>query len=357
MPHTPSSHTSIEKFPFGHTPDGPAERFVLSQKDGLEVHITNYGGIITSLLAPDRHGRLGETVLGFDRIGDYLRPHPYLGALVGRYANRIAHGRFRLDGREYRLATNLPPHHLHGGTRGFDKRLWQAEAGTIDGWPALRLRYTSPDGEEGYPGTVQVEVHYTLGPDTSLRIRYRATTDAPTPFNLTQHTYFQLDYGLAADVLEQRLSLAASHYTPTDETLIPLGTLAPVGGTPFDFRESAPLGPRVRSDHPAICLARGLDHNFVLDKAEGALARAARLEAPRSGRVLEVYTTQPGMQVYTANHLDGTLSRNGIAFGPYGAICLETQHFPDSPNQPAFPDAILRPGQVYAHETVWQFSV
>jgi aldose 1-epimerase len=350
--------SSIERAPFGTLPSGEAvERFTLRSGE-MEVGVSEYGGAILSLRVPDRDGRMADVVLGFDRLDDYVADQKYFGALIGRYANRIAGARFSLDGREYLLPVNNGANHLHGGPNGFHKVVWAAEPFTEDGGTGIRLVYDSPDGEEGYPGTLRVEVVYRLAGDGALEIGYAARTDRPTPVNLTQHTYFNLTGDPSRDVVEHELQLDAGRITPVDEGLIPTGELAPVDGTPFDFRTPVAIGARIGAPDPRLRQAGGYDHNFVLSHPEGVLGRAARVREPRSGRVLEVHTTEPGLQLYSGNYLDGTaVGKGGVAYAWRSGLCLEPQHFPDSPNQPAFPGTILRPGERYASRTVWRFGV
>jgi aldose 1-epimerase len=338
------------KFSFGKLPDGTVvDLYALTNAKGLLAKVTNYGTIITELHVPDRQGRLGDVVLGFDKFAPYLKEHPFFGATVGRVANRIAQGRFTLDGKTYSLAVNNGPNHLHGGLKGFDKVLWQAEplAGA-----AVRFSYTSPDGEEGYPGTLAVTVTMTVTDANELRVDYAATTDKPTPVNLTNHSFFNL--AGAESALGHELMIAADHYTPTNSALIPTGEIKPVKGTPLDFTTPQPIGARFAQLHNDPI---GYDTNYVLNSGGKGLALAARVCEPGSGRVMEVHTTQPGVQLYTANYLDGSLTgKRGMAYQQHSALCLETQHFPDSVNQPAFPSVILRPGQTYRHTTVYKFS-
>jgi len=354
------SQRSVVRSAFGSMPDGrPVERFVFGNAHGLEVSAITYGGIITSLRVPDRDGRMGDVVLGFDSLEPYLAGTPYFGAIIGRYGNRIAGGRFELDGTTYQLATNNGANHLHGGNVGFDKVLWAGEPFQSDSAVGVVFTYTSVDGEEGYPGTLDVRVTYTLTDDDHLVFDYRATTDAPTPVNLTQHSYFNLAGEGSGTVLDHELFVAASAYTPVDEGLIPTGEIAPVEGTPFDFRERTAIGARIDVDDPQIARGPGYDHNFVLDTAgDGFLSLAARVVEPTSGRTMEILTDQPGLQFYAGNFLDGTLvGKSGRPYVHRGGFCLETQHFPDSPNQPAFPPTILRPGEEYRTRTVYAFGV
>jgi aldose 1-epimerase len=355
-----SMTSSFSRAPFGRTPGGQAvELFTLTNRHGLELRATNYGGVIVSLRTPDRTGQLGDIVLGLTDLDGYLRGTPYFGALIGRYGNRIARGRFSLDGRTYRLAINDGPNHLHGGVTGFDRRVWAAEPVATDSGAAVAFAYTSPDGEEGYPGTLRVRVTYTLTDADELIVEYHATTDRPTPVNLTQHAYFNLAGEGAPDVLGHLLTINADSFTPVDSTLIPTSVVAPVAGTPFDFRTAAPIGARIGQDHPQLIMGRGYDHNFVLNRSEGAgPVHAARVEEPASGRTLDVYTTEPGLQFYSGNFLDGTITgKAGHAYRHRSGFCLETQHYPDSPNQPRFPSTILRPGEEYRSRTIYAFGV
>jgi aldose 1-epimerase len=341
----------ITRAPFGRLPDGrAASLFTLTSARGARATITDFGGAVTTLLVPGRDGVYGNVVLGWATLAPYLAEGPYLGALIGRYGNRIAAGRFTLDGRAYQLAVNNGANHLHGGARGFDKVLWDAR---IDG-RILVLHYVSADGEQGYPGTLDVTVEYELvdtsADATELVLRVRATTDRATPVNITQHSYFNL--AGQGDILGHELTLHAEAFTPIDEGLIPLGTRVPVAGTPFDFRSPRPVGERIGLPDKQLRHGAGYDHNFILDRPDGAgLALAARVCEATSGRVLELFTREPGVQFYSGNFLDGTLG-----FGHRGGFCLEPQHFPDSPNQPGFPDTILRPGAVYTTESRWRFS-
>jgi aldose 1-epimerase len=339
-----------QKSSFGKLPDGTAvDLYTLTNANGLIAKITNYGTIIAELHVPDRKGKLGDVVLGFDNLAQYLKGHPCFGCTVGRVANRIAKGRFTLDGKTYSLAINNGPNHLHGGLKGFDKKLWKAEA---QSGAAVKFAYISPDGEEGYPGTLDVAVTMTLTDANELRLDYRATTDRATPVNLTNHSYFNLaGHG---DVLRHELMIAANNYTPSDSTLIPTGEIKPVKGTPMDFTWPQPIGARFPQLHT---VPLGYDHNFVLNGGGKRLALAARVYEPESGRVMEVHTTEPGVQLYTANGLDGSLTgKNGVVYRQHGGFCLEVQHFPDSVNQPAFPSVILRPDQIYRQTTVFKFS-
>jgi aldose 1-epimerase len=306
----------------------------------------------------DRDGQLDDVVLGYPTLDGYLEASPYFGSIVGRYGNRIAGGRFTLDGKTYRLATNDGPNHLHGGLRGFDKVVWDAEPSETDSTATVALTYTSPAGEEGYPGTLRARVAYTLTASSELLVEYQATTDAPTPVNLTQHSYFNLAGAGRGDILGHELTIAADRYTPVDATLIPTGELAPVAGTPFDFRTPNPIGARIAQDDEQLRRGRGYDHNFVLTREGTGLASAARVVDRTTGRTLEISTTEPGIQFYSGNFLDGTITgKDGRVYGHRAGFCLETQHFPDSPNQPTFPSTILGPGEEYRSTTVFAFGV
>jgi aldose 1-epimerase len=325
--------------------------FTMKNKNGVEVKITNYGGIVTSIIVPDKNGSFDDIALGFNRLEPYLAGHPYFGCIVGRYANRIDKGQFTLDGRTYRLATNNGPNHLHGGEEGFDKKVWDADdAAGLDS-VAVILNYLSPDGEEGYPGNMQVTVVYTLTNENELIIDYEATSDKATPVNITHHSYFNLAGEGSGDIYDHRLMIDADRYTVVDANLIPTGELRPVEGTPMDFREPHNIGERIN------LVEGGYDHNYVLNN-DGSFALAARVEEPLSGRVMEVFTSEPGMQFYSGNFLDGSITgKSGKKYYQRYGFCLETQHFPDSPNQPGFPNTILRPGETYQYRTVYKFSV
>jgi aldose 1-epimerase len=346
--------------PYGHLPDGRAvTRFTLSNRNGTSVEILDYGGIVTSLRVADRDGRHDNVVLGCGSLEDYCADRAFFGALIGRYANRIAHGGFSLDGTHYRLACNDPPHALHGGPQGYNRALWRAEAVEHADGPVLALHHVSPDGDAGYPGTLTIEVHYALGADDALRIDYTAATDRPTIVNLTNHSYFNLAGEGSGDVYGHELMIAADAFTPVDATLIPSGEIGPVAGTPFDFRDATPIGKNIRAGDEQIFRGRGFDHNFVLrPAAAGALRPAAWVRDPRTGRVLEVSTTEPGLQLYSGNFLDGTRPGTaGRAYRQGDGLCLETQHFPDSPHRSEFPDTVLRPGQTFRSTTVYRFRI
>lgn len=351
---------SVTRAPFGTLPDGtPIEVFTLTNAHGIVVRAITYGGIIVSLHAPDRDGRLDDIVLGYDTVDGYVKDNsPYFGAIIGRFGNRIAKGTFTLDGQTYTLATNNGPNHLHGGLKGFDKVVWTGESASTDRGPSVTFSRTSPDGEEGYPGALTARVTYTLTDRDELIVDYHATTDKPTIVNLTQHSYFNLAGQGARDILAHELQIDADRYTPVDATLIPTGELAPVEGTPFDFRQPTAIGARIDADHPQIKAGLGYDHNFVLNRSGDGLEVAARVVEPTTGRTLEVATTEPGLQFYSGNFLDGSITGKAdrVYRHRYG-FCLETQHFPDSPNQPAFPPVVLRPGEEYRTQTVFTFGV
>lgn len=352
---------SVTSQPYGTTADGQdVEEFILTNANGVEVRIISYGGTITSVLVPDRDGNMENINLGFNNLADYETKSPYFGCITGRYANRIANARFTLDGTEYELAANNGVNSLHGGVNGFDNQVW---AGTIvegDGEVGVSFNRVSPDGEEGFPGNLDVTVVYTLTNDNELRMNYTATTDAPTVVNLTNHAYWNLLGEGQGTIYDHLLWVDADRYTPVDETLIPTGELAPVEGTPFDFRIPMPLGPGQRSSFDQIVIGRGYDHNFVLNRDDGDTSQmlAARMYEPTSGRYLEVWTDQPGLQFYAGNFLDGTLvGASGNIYRQSDAFALETQHFPDSPNQLDFPTTELRPGETYQTETTYRFGV
>jgi aldose 1-epimerase len=351
---------SIARAPFGRMPDGKTvELFTLTNAHGVEVRATNYGGIIVSLKTPDRDGQLGDIVLGYDSLGGYLKESPYFGALIGRFANRIARGRFTLDGTTYRLAINNGPNSLHGGHKGFDKVVWNAQPFQNDSGVGVVFTYTSPNGEEGYPGTLRSRVTYTLTDNDQLVVDYHATTDKATPVNLTQHTYWNLTGGARRDILDHQLTINADSMTPVDSTLIPTGKITPVANTPFDFRTPHAIGERINHNDQQLKYGGGYDHNFVLNRrGVTGLVQAARVSEPTSGRTLEISTTELGLQFYSGNFLTGTITgKSGRIYQHRYAIVLETQHYPDSPNHPNFPSTILRPGQEYNSRTVFSFGV
>lgn len=357
-----AAEVTVPSRSFGRLADGREARlFTLENGRGLVAEVTDFGGIIVRLLVPDRAGRAADVVLGVDSAGEFEAKAAGFNSVIGRYANRIAGGRFTLDGKTYQLETNSSsggvPVHIHGGRQGFNRRLWTATPTAREGLPAVRLSLTSPDGDQGYPGNLQVEVLYSVTADGALRLDYTATTDRPTPLNLTNHAYFNLKGEGEGDILDHELTLRAARYTPVTPALIPTGELAPVAGTPFDFTRPRRIGERIAADHPQMAIGRGYDHNFVLDHRGDAPGLAALVHEPASGRVLEVLTTEPGVQLFTANHFAGRLvGKSGRAYPRYGGFCLETQHYPDSPNQPAFPSTILRPGQTFRSTTLFRFS-
>jgi aldose 1-epimerase len=350
---TDSSKTGIAEKPFGNYNGATVTEYTLANSSGMQVSILNYGGTVTKLIVPDKDRNMGDVVLGFDSFDGYMQKNdPYFGSLVGRYANRIANAKFILDGKTYILAANNNGNSLHGGNKGFDKVLWTAEKLNDS---SLKLTYQSKDGEEGYPGNLNAQVIYTLGSDNSLKLDYSATTDKPTPVNLTNHCYFNLSAGKDSTILNHQLMLNADKYTPVNDVLIPTGKIENVKDGPMDFTIAKPIGKDIAS------VKGGYDHNYVLNKNPDGrpLQNVASLYEPNSGRYMEVWTTQPGIQFYSGNFLDGTLqhTKNGQKYVEHGALCLETQHYPDSPNQPAFPNTILKPGETYRQTTIYKFSV
>lgn len=349
---------SISVQPFGEAPDGAVQLYTLKNRNGMTVKISTLGGIITEISVPDRDSNLADVTLGFDNLGDYLHGHPYFGAIIGRYGNRIAEGRFTLEGQTYQLPTNNGPNSLHGGDKGFDKVIWEGREMRTDTSVGVVLTYRSPAGEMGYPGNLDAEVTYQLTADNAIRIDYRATTDSTTVVNLTNHAYFNLNGAGEGSILDHELMIAADSITPVDETLIPTGERMAVAGTPFDFRQPTAIGTRI-DDTTNVQIARGggYDHNYILTRDGEGLARVATVYAPKSGRFLEVFTTEPGLQFYSGNFLDGTIiGKEGKNYDFRYGLCLETQHFPDSPNQPSFPSTVLRPGDTYRSTTVYRFS-
>jgi aldose 1-epimerase len=358
------NNMKVEISDFGTMEDGTKTNlYTLSNDNGVKVSITNYGGIITSLMAPDNAGNFENVVLGFDSLAGYrsevyLQEGPYFGAIIGRYGNRIAEGKFSLDNTEYTLATNNDPNHLHGGNVGFDKVVWEAKEIESGNEVGLKLNYVSEDMEEGYPGTLNVEVTYTLNNDNELKIDYKATTDKKTVVNLTNHAYFNLTGNVKRDILKHEVMINADHFTPVDKTLIPTGEILAVEKTPFDFTEPAPVGQNINSNDEQITFGGGFDHNWVLNGEAGEMKLAATVYEPKSSRFMEVSTTEPGIQFYSGNFLNGKLEgNNGVKFEQRYGLCLETQHYPDSPNQPEFPSVELNPGETYDTQTIYKFSV
>jgi aldose 1-epimerase len=352
-----ATSNKIVKSSFGRAGDRIVDAYTLTNAHGIEVRIITYGAAIVSLKTPDRAGHFKNIVLGFDTLEPYLAGVPYFGATVGRYANRIANGRFGLDGKTYSLPQNDGPNSLHGGTKGFDKRIWSAQPSQSPQGPALTLTYVSADGEEGYPGTLTANVTYTLGDDDTLAIIFEATTTAPTPVNLANHAYFNLTGDPRRTILDHVLTIDAERFTPVNATLIPTGELRAVAATSFDFRKPTTIGARIDGGDEQLRLGHGYDHNWVLTKPQaGTMTLAAVLSDPESGRSLELRTTQPGLQFYSGNFLDGKPAGKGTVFAHRTGLCLETQHFPDSPNQPSFPSTILRPGETYSEKTVLTFK-
>ena len=348
---------SFSKTSFGTTPDGDVDLFSLKNKNGMEVKITNYGGIITSIIVPDKNGKMADVVLGFDRLDQYLEPHPFFGAIIGRYGNRIANGKFQLDNNTFTLAKNIGAHHLHGGTKGFDKVIWNAKEIRTSSRIGVIMSYKSIDMEEGYPGNLDIQVQYSLSNKNHLLIAYQASSDKKTLCNLTNHSYFNLAGEGNGTILNHKLTVNADQITPTDEGMIPTGKLQSVEGTPFDFRSATAIGKRIEDENQQLKNGNGYDHNFVLNERKN-IDQAASLFNPESGRLMEVFTTEPGVQIYSANWLDGSLiGKSGKPYSKRGAICLETQHFPDSPNQPNFPSTTLEPGEIYLSATTYKFSV
>ena len=347
----------IKKQAFGTVPEGRVDLYTMTNSRGMEVRAMNYGGIIVSLRVPDKKGVLADVVLGFDTLDAYLNNKPYFGAIIGRYANRIANGKFTLNGAGYRLARNNGMNSLHGGLKGFDKVLWRGEQFENNQGIGVVFTYTSKNGEEGYPGNLKAKVTYTLTDQSELQIEYQATTDEATPVNLTNHSYFNLVSEGNGDILKHNLILNADRFTPVDSTLIPAGELRSVAGTPFDFTKPTAIGARIDTNNEQLAIAHGYDHNFVLSRKGSGLELAGRVHEQQTGRALEVYTTEPGVQFYTGNFLDGTITgKHGHAYNKHAGLCLETQHFPDSPNHPTLPWTILKPEQTYHSRTVYKFS-
>ena len=352
---------SSEHAAFGKMPDGTTvEKYTLRNSLGMQATVITYGGTLQSLLVPDKHGKTEDVVLGFDDLDGYLKGTSYFGATIGRFGNRLADGKFSLDGKSYQVPQNDKTNALHGGTKGFDKQIWKAEQVKDKGWVGVKLTYVSADGEMGFPGTLKTEVTYSLNEKNELRIQYHATTDKPTVLNLTNHSYFNLAGAGNGDILDQVAIVHAGHYTPVNEKLIPTGEIAPVAGTPMDFLKPVAFGKRIREDHQQLKFAEptqgGYDHNWVLDTKGKVAALAADVSDPKSGRRLQLFTSEPGVQLYTGNFLDGTVKgKEGKIYPHWGAFTLETQHYPDSPNQKNFPSTRLDPGKAYSQTTVFKF--
>ncbi len=355
----PHTHPAVKKKPFGKGPDGKKVfLYTLKNKNGVEVQISNYGGTIVSIKVPDRKGHMDDVVLGYDTLSGYLeKNNPYFGATIGRYGNRIAKGTFRLDGKEYHVPINNGPNALHGGIRGFDKRVWSGKDHADGDGAHLAIHYVSKDGKEGYPGTLTADVEFTLTNENQLKIEYSASTDKDTVLNLTNHSYFNLAGQGNGDILKHKLKLYASRFTPVDATLIPTGELRKVSGTPFDFTQATAVGEHIGQEDEQLKSGGGYDHNFVLDSGGGKLTLAAEVIEPTSGRKMEVFTTEPGVQFYSGNFLDGSNhGKNGKVYQHRYGLCLETQHFPDSPNHPDFPSTVLKPGEHFHSTTVYRFT-
>lgn len=357
MQQTKNSAFSVHTKVFGQLPDGREVSLVtLKNSNGVELDVTNYGGIITRLITPDAKGLPGDIVLGYDNLQQYLDNNPYFGAIIGRFGNRIAKGQFELDGKKYQLATNDGDNHLHGGVQGFDKKLWQMQPFQNDHGVGVVLSYLSVDGEEGYPGNLQVKVTYTLTHSNELQMQFQATTDQTTPVNLTQHSYFNL--AGSGSILEHELEIPAAQITPVGPGLIPTGQLQAVAGTPFDFRTAKAIGRDIAAEDAQLKLGLGYDHNFVLKASpDKSLVLAGRVFEPNSGRVLEVWTEEPAVQFYSGNFLDGTLTGKGVHYAHRSGFCLEPQHYPDAPNQSSFPSTLLQPGETYSTQIVYRFSI
>jgi aldose 1-epimerase len=352
------SPRSVKKEAFGSTQGSPVELYTLTNARGMEVRAINFGGIIVSIRVPDKVGHFDDVTMGFDKLDGYLTNNPHFGSLIGRYANRIGGAKFTLDGVEYKLAANDGPNTLHGGINGFDKYIWKTESFENAEGVGLILTRTSKDGEEGFPGNLSVKVKYTLTDQNTLVVDYEATTDKATPVNLTQHTYFNLSGEGHGDILGHELTLNADRFTPVDKTLIPTGELRSVKNTPLDFSKTATVGARINDPYEQMVLGHGYDHNFVVNRTGAGLVWAARMHDPASGRTVEVSTTEPGLQFYSGNFLDGSLTgKQGHVYQRRSGFAFETQHYPDSPNRPEFPSTILRPGQVYKSQTIYKFLV
>jgi aldose 1-epimerase len=349
---------SVTRAPYGRMPDGAAvDVYTLTNANGMEVRAITYGAFVVSLRVPDRQGQLDDVVLGFDTLEGYLKSGSHMGSVIGRYGNRIANAKFTLDGKTYALAANDGVNHIHGGVKGFDRYVWAAKEVRRGGDVGVAFTLVSPDGDEGYPGRLATTVTYTLTRRNELVVDYSATTDKPTLVNLTQHSYFNLAGQANGDILDHELTIHAGRYTPVVAGLIPTGELASLDGSPLDFRKAARIGARIDQDDPQLQLGRGYDHNYVIDRKGPGLVPAARVADPKSGRVMEVRTTEPGIQLYTGNWLGEETGKGGRVYPKRSGFCLETQHYPDSPNRPEFPSTVVRPGHAYRSQTVFAFSV
>ncbi|WP_244648166.1 MULTISPECIES: aldose epimerase family protein [unclassified Lentimonas] len=353
-----ADRASITLNEFGEFEEQAVTLYTLTNEQGMVAKITDYGGVVVSLLVPDRDGKLEDVVLGFEDFSAYEADGGWYGAITGRTANRIKHGKFTIDDNDYQLATNNGPNHMHGGVKGFNKKLWKGIASVTNGEPQLKLEYVSPDGEEGFPGQLSISTTYTLTADNGLKIEYHATTDKPTICNITHHSYWNIGGPSRDSILEQELQMFADAYNPTDENYIPTGEIRSVAGTPFDFSQPKPIGRDIDAEDPQLKIGKGYDHNFVINGEPGTLRPVARLHDPESGRVMEMLSTDHGVQVYSGNWFDGSVvGRGDIPYTHRIAICFECQHFPDAINQPNFTSPILRPGEVYEKTTVYRFSV
>lgn len=353
-----SAEMKVEKKPFGETDGKKVDLYTLTNAKGVVMAVTNYGGIMVSLLVPDKAGKMGDIVLGYNDVAGYVKNNPYFGSIVGRYGNRIGKAKFSLDGKEYTLAANNGENSLHGGVKGFDKVVWDAKEVKADNAVGVELKYLSKDMEEGFPGNLSVTVTYWLTNDNEFKLDYLATTDKATVVNLTHHSYFNLAGEGSGDILGHELMMNADKYTPVDVGLIPTGELPAVEGTPMDFKKPTAVGARIDADFEQLKFGKGYDHNWVLNqKKPGEMTLAATVYEPKSGRFMEVMTTEPGLQLYTGNFLDGSIiGKSGKAYAFRNALCLETQHFPDSPNKPDFPSVVLQPGETYKTTTIYKFS-
>jgi aldose 1-epimerase len=355
LPQAQTKESQVKKQPYGKMPDGTAvDLYTLTNAKGMQASIITYGGAVVSLMVPDRAGKLGDVAVAMDDLDGMRTQDAFFGALIGRYGNRIGHAQFSLNGKTYKLPANNGANTLHGGANGFDKRVWKAKPGSSPDGPTLTLTYVSKDGEEGFPGTLKATVVYTLTDKNELKLDYTATTDKTTVVNLTNHTYFNL--ASEGDILGHEVMIAADRFTPVDDGLIPTGELKPVKGTPFDFTTATAIGKRIDQDDQQLKYGKGYDHNWVLNKSDASMTKAAEVRDPKSGRVMEVWTTEPALQFYTGNFLNGTLKGKGRSFALRNAFCMETQHYPDSPNKPTFPSTTLEPGKTYHTTSIYRFS-